>query len=305
MKKIIFLGCAFIFFVSAALFFTHHFSKKISPVTETIPRIHIIAAENFYGDIAQQIGGENIVVRSILSDPNVDPHEYESNVQDAVDIAKADIVIKNGLEYDTWMDKLLAASPNNQRIVITSGEIAPTKLPDNPHVWYGLDNVRAVADSLAQTLAKKDPQHASLYQANAATFKNSLQPLQQKMDEIKSQYSGTSIGLTETIYLYQSQPMGLHVLTPFEFEKAIAEGNDPSVNDVRETNNQIANKQIKILIYNNQTVTPITTHVLDTTKKLSIPIVPVSETMPPNATYQSWMMGQLTALQQALQAAVK
>jgi zinc/manganese transport system substrate-binding protein len=262
--------------------------------------INVVAAEDFYGNIAQQLGGNKVSVTSILSDPNVDPHEYESDVQDGIAITNASIVIENGLQYDTWMDKLLAASPNTSRVVLTAGAIAPDPLPENPHVWYGIDNISAIAGAITDALIKTDPADAALFQNNLTTFNDSLAPITAKMNEIKAQYAGTPVGLTETIYLYQTQPMGLDVLTPFSFEKAIAEGNDPSAQDVNTTDQQVAGKKIKVLIYNSQTVTPITTNLQNAAQVNGIPVVPVSETMPPSDTYQTWMMNELNALETAL-----
>lgn len=265
--------------------------------------INVVAAENFYGDIVKQLGGTQVAVTSILSNPNVDPHEYESNVSTALTVSKAQLVIENGDGYDTWMDKLLSASPNSSRIVLVGANIADHKLPDNPHIWYGINNLPAITQAITAALKKLDAAYASTFDYNLATFKQSLVPLEQKIQQINSKYKGTPVALTETIYLYQAIPEGLNVLTPFEFQKAIAEGNDPPANTVVETNNQIAKKDVKILIYNVQTMTPITTNLQNQAKNLNIPIVPVSETMPPGKTYQTWMMDQLNTLQQALAAA--
>jgi len=262
--------------------------------------IKIVAAEDFYGNIAQQLGGDKVSVTSILSDPNVDPHEYESDVQDGIAITNANIVIENGLEYDTWMDKLLGASSNPGRIVITAGAVAPDPLPENPHVWYGIDNISAIAGAVTNALIKTDPVDAAFFQNNLTTFNRSLAPITAKMNAIKTQYGGTPVGLTETIYLYQTGSMGLDVLTPFSFEKAIAEGNDPSAQDVNTANQQIAGKKIKVLIYNSQTVTPITTNLEDAAQANGIPVVPVTETMPPSDTYQTWMTAELNTLEAAL-----
>jgi zinc/manganese transport system substrate-binding protein len=203
------------------------------------------------------------------------------------------------------MDKLLSASPNSNRQVLVAGQIAVHPLPDNPHVWYGIDNMQSIASAIAGALKKTDPADSSAFDTNLQTFNDSLNPLQQKIDEIKSKYQGTPVGLTETIYLYQTQAMSLNVLTPYNFEKALAEGNDPSVADVKTTNQQVQNKQVKVLIYNNQTVTPITTNLQNMAKQLGIPVVQVSETMPQNKTYQSWMLGQLNDLDQSLQQVIK
>jgi zinc/manganese transport system substrate-binding protein len=270
------------------------------PTAPTATTISVVAAENFYGDIAKQLGAGHISVTSIISSPDVDPHEYESTVQDGVAVSKAQLVIENGSDYDTWMDKLLSASPNPQRTVLVASNLATDKLPDNPHIWYGIDNVQALAAHITDSLDKLDGAHKADYDAALAAFQKSLGPIQQKIADIKAKYNGTPVGLTETIFLYQTNPTGLKVLTPFEFEKAIAEGNDPPADTVVSANDQVTKKQIKVLIYNIQTVTPVTTNLQNEATQNNIPIVPVSETMPAGKTYQSWMLDQLNNLEQAL-----
>ncbi|HVN16941.1 MAG TPA: zinc ABC transporter substrate-binding protein [Anaerolineales bacterium] len=262
--------------------------------------LSVVATENFYGDIAQQLGAGHISVTSILSDPNVDPHDYESTVQDGKSVSEAQLVIENGDDYDPWMDKLLSASPNPDRLVVIAADVASHKLTDNPHLWYGIDNIQDVAKAITADLKKLDAAHTADYDAALATFLKSLDPIQQKIDDIKTKFGGTPVGLTETIFLYQTGPTGLNVLTPLEFQKAIAEGNDPPADTVVTANNEVTMKQIKVLIYNVQTITPITTNLENEAKQNNIPIVPVSETMPIGKTYQSWMQGQLDALEQAL-----
>jgi zinc/manganese transport system substrate-binding protein len=262
--------------------------------------VSVVAAENFYGDIAQQLGAGHVSVTSILSDPNVDPHEFESSVQNGIAVSQAQLVIENGADYDTWMDKLLSASPNPNRLVLVAANVASDPLPDNPHLWYGIDNIRTIAQNITADLEKLDSNHKADYDVALSKFDSSLEPIRQKMTEIKNKYSGTPVGLTEIIFLYQTQPIGLKVMTPFEFEKAIAEGNDPPADTVVTANDQVTNRQIKVLIYNVQTVTPITTNLQNEAKQNNIPIVPVSETMPAGKTYQSWILDQLNDLEQAL-----
>ena len=262
--------------------------------------ILVVAAENFYGDIARQLGAGHVSVVSILSDPNVDPHEYESNVENGVAVAQAQLVIENGAGYDTWMDKLLSASPKPERLLLVASDAADHKLTDNPHVWYSIENIDGIARALTLDLERLDPAHKTGFEGALAKFQASLNPISQKISGLRSKYAGTPVGLTETIFLYQSDPIGLRVLTPFDFEKAVAEGNDPPANTVVNASDQIANHEIKVLIYNSQTLTPITTNLQEQAKQNNIPIVPVSETMPPGKTYQSWMLEQLNSLQLAL-----
>ncbi len=262
--------------------------------------IKVVAAENFYGDIARQLGGKRVSVSSILSDPGVDPHEYQSNVQTGIAVSKANLVIENGGGYDDWMDKILSAAPDGNRLVLKAFDLAPARLPENEHVWYSFTDIAAIAQAITADLKKLDQANAAVFDGNLRAFIASLQPLQQKMAAIKAKHNGTPVGLTETIYLYQAQPEGLNVLTPFAFEKAIAEGNDPPADAVIAATDQINKRQINVLIYNQQTVTPVTTNLQNRAKAKGIPLVPVTETMPPGKTYQTWMMSQLTRLQTAL-----
>jgi len=262
--------------------------------------IKVVAAENFYGNIVTQLGGGKVDVTSILSDPNVDPHEYESSVDDAKALAVADLVVENGGGYDDWMDKLLSASPNAKRVLLRGFEIAPTKLPDNEHVWYNVDNVQTIAQAVTDGLSRLDPSDTTIFAKNLQTFRDSLARVRQKIAQMKQRHNGTPVGLTETIFLYQAVPLGLSVLTPFEFQKAVAEGNDPPADTVVVAENQVKGKKIKALIYNEQTISPVTTKLQDEAKAAGIPVVPVTETMPSALSYQDWMLAQLTALDQAL-----
>lgn len=266
----------------------------------TTHTLKVVAAENFYGDIAQQIGGSQVSVTSILTNPNVDPHEYQANVQTSITVSQADLVIENGAGYDGWMDHILAATPQSHRLLLIAFDEATVHLPENVHVWYSFENAVAIAQAITADLQKLAPTNAARFASNLQAFKQSLQPLQHTITAIHAKYNGTPVGLTETLYLYQSEPEGLRVLTPFALEKAIAEGNDPPVDAVISATNQINLHQMKILIYNEQTVTPITTNLEKLAQTKHIPIVPVTELMPPHKTYQIWMMDQLTALQAAL-----
>lgn len=262
--------------------------------------IQIVAAENFYGDIARQIGGDHVSVSSILADPNVDPHSYESNVNQVKAIARAKIVIANGGGYDDWMDSLLASTGTSDRVVLKGFDIATVKLPTNEHVWYNPENAKTIAAQIAKTLTTLDAAHATDYTKNLHVFSTAIGKIEQKLAEIKAHYAHTPVGLTETIFLYQTSLMDLNVLTPFAFQKALAEGNDPPTNSVIATNNQVNQHQIKALIYNKQTQSAVTDTLQNDARQQNIPVIAVTETMPVDQTYQSWMLAQLNALEQAL-----
>lgn len=262
--------------------------------------IKVVAAENFYGDIAAQIGADRVSVTSILSDPGVNPHEYESSVDGARAVADADLVIENGAGYDAWMDGLLSASPRPSRIVLKASSVAPDRLPDNPHLWYGVDNVGAVADAIAQALARAVPADAALFWKNDQGFRKSLVAIKRRFAQISSRWAGAPVGLTETIFLYQTRALGLRVLTPLAYQKAVSEGNDPPANAVVEAENQITQKKIRVLLLNLQSVSAIAARARDEAAAAGIPVVGLTETMPAGETYQTWMLRQLDEIAAAL-----
>ncbi|MGH7145296.1 MAG: metal ABC transporter solute-binding protein, Zn/Mn family [Planctomycetota bacterium] len=267
--------------------------------------LRVVAAENEYGNIAEQLGGEHVKVLSIISDPNVDPHEYEANVQDVTEIAQADLVIENGLDYDQWIDKLMAASPNSARVVLNAGTIAVHSLRDNPHVWYDLGNMAALAGAISKAFTRLDPADQAYFQHRLDEFNKSLQPIADKIAQIRERFAGTPTALTETLCLFQTDALKLDILTPWDFMHAIAEGNDPSVQSLATTRDQVRGRKVRVLLYNVQTITPITSDLKKTAQSEGIPIVPVSETMPLQMTYQTWMLSQLDQLQAALEQTVK
>ena len=246
------LAAAALFLALSTFVFAEGESEKPSGV-------RVVAAENIYGDLVQQIGGVHVRVLSIISDPNVDPHEYEANVDNARQIADADVIIENGGGYDTWMDKLMATTQNSRRTLIQAYDLAPTHLRQNEHVWYNPDNVVVISQRIREVLKARDPTHGAEFDTNFVSLKSEIAKLDERLRDLKARYAGIPIALTETIFLYQSDLIGLSVLTPWPFEKAIAEGNDPSPADAITAQQQITGRLARILVHNVQTVTPITT----------------------------------------------
>ncbi len=262
--------------------------------------IKVVAGENFWGSVASQLGGAKVNVQSVVTDPNTDPHEYESSTQDARAFADANLVILNGAGYDDWGKKLLAANSNAQRQVIDVAELLGRKVGDNPHFWYQPDYVVKVADAITATYRLIDAANSSYFDQGRADFASALKPYEAKIASIKQRFSRTPIGATESIFAYMAGALGLNLISPPEFMNAIAEGNDPPAPAVAAFHDQIAANQIKVLIYNVQTSTAVTTNLRQLASSHHIPSVGVSETMPASSTFQDWQLAQLGNLEAAL-----
>jgi zinc/manganese transport system substrate-binding protein len=266
-------------------------------------KLVVVAAENFWGSIATQLGGDHATVTSIITNPDTDPHSYEATPNDAKLIAGAQLFVQNGIGYDaSWAPKLVSANPASGRDVLTVGDVVGLKEGDNPHQWYSHDNVYKVIDAITAEYKKLDPADAAYFDQQKQNFENTtLATYNQLESDIKAKYAGTPIGASESIVSPLADSLGLKMLTPYSFLKDISEGNDPSVADKTAIDAQIKGKQIKVYVYNSQNSTPDIAAQVKEAKDAGIPVTTVTETLSPaGASFQDWMAGELTALKAAL-----
>jgi zinc/manganese transport system substrate-binding protein len=265
--------------------------------------VKVVAGENFWASIATQLGGSKVSVHTVISDPNADPHEYETTTDDARAFAEADLVILNGAGYDAWGSKLLAASPSNKRQEMDVAQLLGKRAGDNPHLWYDPAAVVKVADAITARYKSIDSADASYFDQQRTEFTKALEPYTSEIANIKQKYSAAPIGATESIFVYMAEALSLNLTTPPAFMDAIAEGNDPPAGAVAQFHDQVAGNQIKVLIYNVQTATAVTTNLKALAAAHHIPAVGVSETLQPqNAKFQDWQLAQLKSLENALAA---
>ena len=273
-----------------------------APSSTTSTKIHAVGAENFYADVISQIGGSHVAVTSVLSNPNTDPHTYESSTTDADAVGSADLIVQNGIGYDAFMKKLEDASPRAQRTVIDVGAVFGKHAADNPHLWYLPSTMPRVATLIAAQLAKIDPRNAPQYNANRDRFIASLRPWSQAISQVHAKYNGTPVAVTEPVFSYVADAIGLDIRTPVSFQLAVEEGNDPAPQDVAAVRTLLSNKSVKAFIYNQQTVEPTTARLLDLARTLNLPVIGVYETMPAGMHYQQWMKAEVDAVMAALQS---
>ena len=262
-------------------------------------KIAVVAAEDFWGSIAKQLGGDHVSETSILTNPDTDPHAYEPTAADGRTVASAQYVIANGVGYDAWTSNFLAANPNSSRVVLTVGDVVGVKEGGNPHQWYSHDSVYKVIDQITADYKKIDPADAAYFDARRQTFENTtLAEYNQLEADIKARYAGTPIGASESIVSPLADATGLRMLTPYSFLKAISEGTDVSAADKALIDQQISTKQIKVYVYNSQNSTPDVQAQVAAARAAGIPVTTVTETLAPaGATFQAWQDAQLQSLE--------
>jgi zinc/manganese transport system substrate-binding protein len=267
--------------------------------------ISVVAAENFWGSIAKQIAGTKANVQSIITNPAQDPHSYEPTANDARTMATSQLAIVNGIGYDPWAPKLLNANPDGARIVLTVGNLFGLHEGDNPHRWYDPADVEAVANTIAADLEKLDPKNAAYYARGLHAFETSdLAPYHALIAQIKARYAGVPIGASESIFALQAPALGVDLITPYSFMKAISEGTEVSAQDTITSEQQITAHQIKVWVYNSQNATPQIQHLNALARTNHIPIATVTETLSPQTdTFEQWQVAQLQGIERALHEA--
>ncbi len=265
-------------------------------------KINVVAGENFWGSIAAQLGGDHATVKSIITKPDTDPHDYEPTPDDGRTIAGAQYVIANGAGYDAWADKLTQANPNPSRTALNVGQLLGLKDGDNPHRWYSPEDVHRVIEQITGDYKKIDPADASYFDQRKQQFETqTLGRYNQLINDIKTKYHDTPIGASESIVSPLADGLGLKMLTPDALLDAVSESKEPTAQDKATADDQIKTKQIKIYVFNSQNSSPDVQAQVNQAKAAGIPVAQVTETLTPaNATFQDWQANQLQDIANAL-----
>ena len=272
---------------------------SIGVPAEAAAPLRVVAAENFYGDIAEQIGGAEVEVRSILGNPDEDPHLFEASPSVARALAAARIAIYNGIGYDPWMAKLLHAASGRDRKVIVVAELVGRKAGDNPHIWYDPATMPALAKALAAALGAADPAHRALYLDRLEGFTRSMRPIEARVAALRARLEGVPVTATEPVFGYMLAALGLKSRNA-RFQLAVMNNTEPAASDLAAFENDLKSRRVAMLLYNRQASGPLARRMVTIAKAASIPVVGASETEPPGENYQAWMSGELDAVGRAL-----
>ncbi len=261
--------------------------------------LRIVAAENFYGDIAAQLAGPSATVTSILSNPDEDPHLFEASPAVARDLASADIAIANGLGYDPWMDRLLAASPHPGRQSVVVAALLGRHAGDNPHLWYDPATMPAYAHALANILARADPAHGAGYRTRLAAVLDSLRSIEDRVAGLRARFAGLPVTATEPVFGDMADAIGL-LMRNAGFQRAVMNDTEPATSDVAGFEDDLRQHRVRLLVYNSQVSDTAARRLLELAREAGVPVLGVTETEPAQTSYQAWMLAQLDALEQAL-----
>jgi zinc/manganese transport system substrate-binding protein len=265
--------------------------SSISATTTSAGVINAVGAENQYANVLSQIGGKYVHVSAILDNPNTDPHSFEASPQVAAEVSGAQLIVQNGLGYDSWMDRIESASTNSS---------VPDTTP-NPHLWYSPSTMPVIARAMASDLSKLQPAHKAYFATKLSKFEASLKPWLDAIASFKARYPGITAATTEPVADYLLTAMGIRNLTPFTFQADIMNGVEPPPQDIAMENGFFNGHKARFFAYNQQVTDALTTSIRQNALKDGVPVVGVYETMPtPGYDYQSWMLAEVHAIEKAV-----
>jgi zinc/manganese transport system substrate-binding protein len=271
----------------------------LMPVRASEPKILVVAAENFYGDVAQQVGGDRVSVASVLSNPDQDPHLFEITPAVARQIAAAQVIIYNGAAYDPWMENVLRVTPRAGRALIVAADLMHRKAGDNPHLWYDPSTMPAVAAAIADALSAADPAHKDEYAARLKAFLDSLTALNKEIATIRDRYAGTPVAASEPVFGYMAAALRLK-MREGQFQAAVMNDTEPAASALALFEDDLKMRKVRTLFYNKQASNNLVQRLVQIARVSDIPVVGVTETSPPGLSYQDWMMNELSATERAL-----
>jgi zinc/manganese transport system substrate-binding protein len=283
-----------------ALAFAAILTFSVAPATSAADApLAVVAAENFYGDVARQIGGDRVAVVSLMNNPDQDPHLFETTPGTVRQIADAQIVIANGADYDPWMDKLIGVAPRPGRVVIDVARLVGKKAGDNPHLWYEPATMPAAAKAMAEAFGAADPAHKADYDARLKTFVDSLKPLNDKIAAIRAKFAGASVTASEPVFGYMATALGLKMRNE-RFQLSIMNDTEPAARDVAAFEQDLKDHKVRVMFFNKQASDKAVERLVNLSRKSRIPVVGVTETAPAGLNYQDWMLGELNDTEKAL-----
>jgi zinc/manganese transport system substrate-binding protein len=286
-------GCQRIAFLLLIVLFSSIYNVRANAL------INIVAAENTYGEVAKELGGPYVSVVSILNNPNQDPHLFSTTPDTAKAISRADILIYNGADYDPWMTVLLKIEGQNTRHVINVADFVHAKSGDNPHIWYMPETIPLFASAFTTQLITLDPQHQQYYAKRLKQFNDNYQAITKKISELKQRFQNTPVIATEPVFGYMAVALALQ-MHGYPFQVNMMNDVPPTVSQIKSFEDDLSNHKVSLLIYNNQVINPLTERMRDIAHEKHIPVLGVSEMIPPGLTYIQWIMKELDELQTAL-----
>lgn len=266
--------------------------------------INIVAAENFYGQLAKEIGGKNVKVNSIMSNPDADPHLFTTSPSTSKAISNAQIIIYNGADYDDWMKPILATVDTKKVIVINVADLVGVKSGANPHLWYRPQTFPTLANVLADKLKQLSPSEQKEVSKNLQEFLGDNAKVQTLINQNKQKYAGTPVTATEPVFGYMSEALGLKMYGE-DFQWKIMNDTEPTPKMIASFQELFTKKTVKVLFYNSQVSDSLTENMKALAKKNQVQVVGVTETMPVNTKINQWLTNEVNTTVKALSVSKK
>ncbi|GAW99443.1 metal ABC transporter solute-binding protein [Secundilactobacillus mixtipabuli] len=267
-----------------------------SETSSSPQKILVVTSTDFYGEVARAVIGNKGTVHAVINQAAVDPHDYEPTPKVAKMVHHANVVVANGIGYDSWMNRLVTGK--KATLIRVGNDLLKKQNGDNPHLWYQPQTMPTLARALAKQFAKEQPRNKAYFEKNAKRYIASLKPIDTEMNHIKqlsSRQKQKRVYVSEPVVDYAIQALGFKVANR-DFEEAIENGSDPSPKSIRQMQNGLRKHQVAFFVFNKQVDSKTVNNLVTIAKQNHVPVLKVTETLPDNLSYKQWMLGQYRQL---------
>lgn len=260
--------------------------------------INVVASVNQWGTVAQALGGESVSVVSIINSTNVEAHDYEPTTADVAKLQKAQIIVVNGADYDSWAVK---AAGSTGATVVNAAEAGGVENGENPHVWFSSQVRKATAKAIVEAYKQVSADKADSFEKLYKDWQSAENTLAEKIADVKESANGLTYAATESVAQYLADDLGLTDVTPTGYARATSNEGEPTPADVKNFTDALASGEIKLLVVNAQEETDLTNKITDAAKSANVPMVELTEQMPDDfSSLTEWMESLVGAFEKTI-----
>lgn len=230
------------------------FSLMLSMSLSAAEKLPVVTSFSILADMVHQVGGEHVQITNMVG-ADADAHTYEPTPDDAKALLKAKVIIKNGLGFEPWLDRLVTSTDSKATVISASRGVIPRSLDEDgetvpdPHAWHNLANAELYVANITKALIAADPANKADYERNSQTYLKQIYAL---LAEAKNKLGALPPGNRKIVtshdaFGYLGQAYGIDFIAP----QGLSTEREPSAAEVAALITQIRQAKVKAVFMEN------------------------------------------------------
>ena len=230
------------------------FSLLLSMSLSAAEKLQVVTSFSILADMTRQIGGDHVQITNMVG-PDADAHTYEPTPDDAKALLRAKLIIKNGLGFEPWLDRLVTSTETSAPVISASHGVIPRSLEEDgqaipdPHAWHNLANAELYVGNITKALVAADPANKADYERHSQAYLKKIYAL---LAEAKAKFAALPAGHRKIVtshdaFGYLGQAYGIDFMAP----QGLSTEREPSAAEVAALITQIRQEKVKAVFMEN------------------------------------------------------